>query len=67
MMSVTDDCRTLPSPSPRKARLGHRGQKAKRMGVGEIIISINEALRTIRTARFPDLVSKATSPRSFVL
>lgn len=49
------------------ASFGHWGQKGKRMGVGEIIISINEALRTIRTAGSPDLVSKATSPRSFVL
>lgn len=37
------------------------------MGVEEIITSINEALRTIRTAGSPDLVSKATSARSFVL
>lgn len=37
------------------------------MGAGEIIISINEALRTIRTAGSPDIVSKATSTRSFVL
>lgn len=43
------------------------GRRERGCGVGEIITSINEALRTMRTAGSPDLVSKATSARSFVL
>lgn len=43
------------------------GRTERRGGVEKIITSINEALRTIRTAGSPDLVSKATSARSFVL
>lgn len=62
--------RWLQDTPPRRrlaASVGHRGQTAERGGVEEIITSINEALQTPRTAGSPDLVSKATSARSFVL
>lgn len=49
------------------ASFGHWGQKGKRVGVEDIITSINEALWTMCTAGSPDLVSKATPACSFVL
>lgn len=70
MMSVTDDCRTLPPPLLHSQFWSLRaGREGGGDGVGarEIIISINEAPQTIRTAGPPDPVSKATSARSFVL
>lgn len=68
MMSVTNDCKTLPSALPHSQLWSLRAEgKEGGMVVGEIITSINDALRTIRTAGHPDLVSKATSAHSFVL
>lgn len=66
MMSVTDDCETLPSLSPHSQIRSPRAG-VKEGGVEDIITSINEAPRTMCTAGSPDLVSKATSACSFVL